>query len=695
MRPDEGLARDVSVRCLIERMPLQPLDLAQRSLMVRSQKDALMRQPRRRSPRTPVDLWIRIGFTLLFVVMSCVAFAAYRNATTFIRAGHSVAHTREVSEALKDLLDGTLDVESGTRGFIITGDVAFLEAIRAGRDKASVALWDVRGLVADNPVQSERLEALEPLVRNKLAWSQSVVETRRRRGFETAARDVQSRIAKEQQDDIRRHIAAMMYEEQYQLRHRVDTWNRTAQQTLLAVLGLVLGAAALLFAVYLLVRRDLSERRRGAAELLAARDQLEERVRARTAELAAANDSLINEVLERRTAEEALRRSEEQLRQSQKMEAVGRLAGGVAHDFNNLLTAILGFSQLMKRRLSPADSAWRETEEIEKAAQRAIDLTRQLLAFSRQQVLQPVVLDLNQVVAETEQMLRRLIGADIDLLYAPSANLGRVKADPGQLEQVILNLAVNARDAMPQGGDLTIETANVVLDTDSIRGRTDLSPGPYVLLAVSDTGTGMDETTQGRIFEPFFTTKEVDKGTGLGLSTVHGIIKQSGGHVEVYSEVGHGTTFKIYLPEVSDPLHTVERKPFELWAARGTETILVVEDEDQVRAVVRDMLELHGYTVIEASDAAEAFATCELEDLTLDLVLTDVVMPIMSGPDLSKHIALLRPNMRFLFMSGYTDRAVTHHGILGPDEPFLQKPFTVEALLQRVREVLDDRAAAA
>ena len=230
-----------------------------------------MRQPRRRSPRTPVDLWIRIGFTLLFVVMSGVAFAAYRNATTFIRAGHSVAHTREVSEALKDLLDGTLDVESGTRGYIITGDVAFLEAIRAGRDKASVALWDVRGLVADNPVQTERLEALEPLVRNKLAWSQSVVETRRRKGFETAARDVQSRIAREQQDDIRRHIAAMMYEEQYQLRHRVDTWNRTAQQTLLAVLGLVLGAAALLCGVYLLIRRDLGERRRGAAELRAAR----------------------------------------------------------------------------------------------------------------------------------------------------------------------------------------------------------------------------------------------------------------------------------------------------------------------------------------------------------------------------------------------------------------------------------------
>jgi len=299
------------------------------------------------------------------------------------------------------------------------------------------------------------------------------------------------------------------------------------------------------------------------------------------------------------------------------------------------------------------------------------------------------------VVAETEQMLRRLIGADIDLLYAPGANLGRVKADPCQLEQVILNLAVNARDAMPQGGDLTIETANVVLDTDSIRGRTDLTPGPYVLLAVSDTGTGMDEMTQGRIFEPFFTTKDVDKGTGLGLSTVHGIIKQSGGHVEVYSEIGHGTTFKIYLSEVNDPLHTVERTPFELWAARGSETILVVEDEDQVRAVVRDMLELHGYTVIEASDAAEAFATCELEDLKLDLVLTDVVMPIMSGPDLSKHIALLRPSMRFLFMSGYTDRAVTHHGILGPEEPFLQKPFTVEALLQKVREVLDDRAAAA
>jgi len=388
------------------------------------------------------------------------------------------------------------------------------------------------------------------------------------------------------------------------------------------------------------------------------------------------------------------RRLEEQFRQSQKMEAIGRLAGGVAHDFNNLLTAIIGYSQMLLSRLLPGDPACRDAEEIERAGMRAASLTRHLLAFSRQQVMQPRVLDLNAVLTDMDMMLRRLIGEDIDFLTVPGPGLGHVKADPGQIEQVIVNLAVNARDAMPRGGKLTMETANVTLDESYTSTRPGPKPGPYVMLALTDTGLGMDAETQSRIFEPFFTTKEVGKGTGLGLSTVHGIIQQSAGHIEVYSEPGRGTCFKIYLPAVQDPVEGTPEAGPTIRLQGGSETVLLAEDDEMVRSVVSQTLRLHGYTVIETHDGLEAFQHCERAGITVDLLVTDVTMPVMSGVDLSKRVTAIRPGVKVLYTSGYADQALLHQELLAPGTAFLQKPFTREALLNKVREVLDLPASA-
>jgi two-component system cell cycle sensor histidine kinase/response regulator CckA len=384
------------------------------------------------------------------------------------------------------------------------------------------------------------------------------------------------------------------------------------------------------------------------------------------------------------------RQLEEQLRQAQKMEAVGRLAGGIAHDFNNLLTAITGYSDLTLRRLRPEDPLRRNVEEIKRAGDRAASLTRQLLAFSRKQVLQPKVLDLNSVVSDMEKMLRRLIGEDIELRTALAPELGSVRADPGQIEQVIMNLAVNARDAMPHGGNLIIETGNVSLDEGYATRHIAVKPGAYVMLAVSDTGEGMSEETQSRVFEPFFTTKEVGRGTGLGLSTVYGIVKQSGGNIWVYSEAGEGTAFKIYLPRVDEaaqeykPHHEVEEN------LDGTETILLAEDDGRVRSLVRAVLEAHGYRVLEAKDGGAAVAISERHGGPIHLLLTDVVMPKMSGRELADRLARVRPEMKVLYMSGYTDDAIVHHGVLDAGMKFIQKPFAAGALAQKVREVLGD-----
>jgi PAS domain S-box-containing protein len=382
------------------------------------------------------------------------------------------------------------------------------------------------------------------------------------------------------------------------------------------------------------------------------------------------------------------RHLEEQFRQSQKMEAVGQLAGGIAHDFNNLLTAILGNTQLLLRELPPGDSKRGDVEEIRKASERAASLTRQLLAYSRRQMLQPEVLDLNVVVAEMDKMLRRLIGEHIALVAVPTPDLGRVRADPNQIEQVIVNLAVNARDAMPDGGKLTLETANVDLDETFAQTHLGAVPGSYAMLAVTDTGTGMDASVRAHLFEPFFTTKEVGKGTGLGLATVYGIVKQSGGYISVYSEPGRGTSVKIYLPRIEAPAATPPG-PQKGGAARGSETVLVVEDEPAVLTLSRRALEAQGYVVLAASDAAAALRVVERHGGTIHLLLTDVVMPGMSGRELADRLAAQRPGIRVLYMSGYPGDAVVQHGTLPSGSAFLQKPFSPDGLSRKVRDVLD------
>ena len=394
----------------------------------------------------------------------------------------------------------------------------------------------------------------------------------------------------------------------------------------------------------------------------------------------------------RERAEESLRQSQEQLRQAQKMEAVGRLAGGVAHDFNNMLSVIMSYGDLIVGDLKPADPMRADVEEIRKAGARAAALTKQLLMFSRQQVVAPKVIELHEVLTNMDKMLQRILGEDVELVSVSSKTAGRINADPSHIEQVILNLVVNARDAMPTGGKLTIETANVVLDEDYALSHLPAKAGPHVMLAVSDTGIGMDRETQARIFEPFFTTKEVGKGTGLGLSTVFGIVQQSGGHIWVYSEPGKGTTFKVYLPRVDADLDVVrpQAAPATL---RGKETILLVEDEEQVRAIVLNILRRQGYRVISAQHAGEALLLCETHPGAIDLLLTDVVMPQMSGPELAKRVAATRPDMKVLCMSGYTDDSIVRHGVLDSCVAFIQKPVTPAALARKVREVLDDEAA--
>ncbi len=385
----------------------------------------------------------------------------------------------------------------------------------------------------------------------------------------------------------------------------------------------------------------------------------------------------------------ARKKLEEQLLHSQKMEAVGRLAGGVAHDFNNMLTIISGYNRMLLNQLSPIDPLRGYAEEVLKAADRAGALTNQLLAFSRRQVLQPRVLSANTLIAGAEKMLRRLIGEDIQMLIRPSPDAGNLRADPGQIEQVIFNLVVNARDAMPAGGRITIETARAHLDKQYAKTHLGVEPGEYVLIAVSDTGHGMDAETKRHIFEPFFTTKEQGKGTGLGLATVYGIVKQSGGDIWVYSEPGKGTTFKVYFPRVEEPEPGASLSAQSPGTRRGTETILVVEDEQGVRELIAEMLRQQGYNVLKAADGAEAIRISEQHSGPIHMLLTDVVMPHMSGKQLADTLLAARASLKVLYLSGYTENTVVHHGVLNPELEFLGKPFTQEGLAKKVREVLD------
>ncbi len=397
--------------------------------------------------------------------------------------------------------------------------------------------------------------------------------------------------------------------------------------------------------------------------------------------------SLVQDVTERVALEE-------RLRQSQKMEAVGRLAGGVAHDFNNLLTIILGYSQILADGVPAGSRLADSTAQIKSAADKASGITRQLLAFSRKTVLTPRVVNLNDVMLNLDSLLRRLIGEDIEVLTVPASDLGSVKADPGQIEQVIMNLALNSRDAMPHGGKLTLETANAYLDESYARAHQPAEPGRYVMLAVSDTGQGMTPETQIRIFEPFYTTKEVGKGTGLGLSMVYGIVKQSGGYIWVYSEPGRGTAFKIYLPRVDQPAPTttLDGRPRHL--QRGTETILLVEDDPQLRQLSSSVLAHCGYKMLVASTPEEGLAICKANLRDIHLLVTDVVMPRMNGRQLADQVTQIAPNIKVLYISGYTNNAIVHYGVLDPGLWFLPKPFTLSALMAKVREVLDSGPSA-
>ncbi|MEW6320893.1 MAG: MASE1 domain-containing protein [Acidobacteriota bacterium] len=379
---------------------------------------------------------------------------------------------------------------------------------------------------------------------------------------------------------------------------------------------------------------------------------------------------------------------EEQLRHSQKMEAVGRLAGGIAHDFNNLLTAIIGYTEIVLLGLDPKDPRRADAEEIGRAAMRAADLTRQMLAFSRRQILQPKVIDLNTALSKVEPMLRRVIGEDIVMTIAPRATHALTRVDPGQVEQVIMNLVVNARDAMPQGGRLTVETGDALLDEEAVRENPDARPGPYVMLAVSDTGVGMPAEVRARIFEPYFTTKEVGKGTGLGLSTVYGIIRQSDGHISVYSEPGLGTTFRVYLPR-AEAAAVAATDDATRQMPTGTEHVLLVEDESSVRRLSREILTRLGYSVTEAASGRAGLALGTDDTRHFDVALCDVILGDMSGPAVVEALRALRPSIRVLYMSGYTDDAIVSTGVLESGQPFLQKPFTPAQLAHKIREVLD------
>jgi PAS domain S-box-containing protein len=401
--------------------------------------------------------------------------------------------------------------------------------------------------------------------------------------------------------------------------------------------------------------------------------------------------AVISDISERKVAEGQRTQLEDQLRQSQKMEAVGRLAGGVAHDFNNLLTAISGYAELLQTRFEPGDSLRGYVDEILKSSSRATQLTRQMLAFSRRQVLQPKVLDLNGVVQNMESLLRRLIGEDIDLRTSTGPNLGAVRADQGQIEQVIMNLAVNARDAMPKGGMLTIETRNVVLDEKYNDRHGRMRSGPHVMLSVSDSGSGMDAETQSHLFEPFFTTKDKDKGTGLGLATVYGIVKQSGGDVWVYSEPGRGSSFKIYLPRIDQSPDEASPAAAQGVSQNGTETVLLAEDSDVVRRLLKELIQSNGYKLLEARHGVEALQLAKDYDGRIDLLVTDMVMPQMGGRELAEQLLPLRPQMKVLYMSGYTEDAIVRHGVMDAGTAFLEKPFTPDSLAKKIRELLDHK----
>jgi two-component system cell cycle sensor histidine kinase/response regulator CckA len=714
------------------------------------------------------------GLALLLALVVALSFRAL---------GHveAAAEARKRSYALiiraDALLSDLRDAETGERGYLLTGDEAFLEPYLAVRDSVSGHLEALRPLTLLS-TSRKHLDALAPLVAAKLSELSRVIELRRHQDIAAALAAVKGGRGKQLMDSIRAEMSAFIQIEDGALARHEAELQSNLRRLLVIIATASLFALLLAFAFAYLIYREVQHRlvviqdgtdRARAGEALRSSEadfrglvehaplgiyrvtpdghfltvnpalikmlgyggvaemtrldivrdvyadperrakpytELAQRDEAGTeAEWTRRDGSLITvRVIVRRVpgrdgqiecyegvVEDVTqqRSLENQFRQAQRMEAVGRLAGGVAHDFNNILTAITGYSELLLEDLGSGDPHRSDVEEIKAAALRATALTRQLLAFSRKQVLQTRVLDLNGVVRTLDKMLHRLVGEDIKLGLSLASALSAVRADPGQIEQVILNLAVNSRDAMPNGGSLTIETANVDLDEAYAREHAGASPGRYVMLAVTDTGIGMDAKTRSQVFEPFFTTKELGRGTGLGLSTVYGIVKQSGGYVWVDSEPGHGATFKIYLPRVDElPAELDLLAPVEP-VTGGRETVLLAEDDPSVRAVMSDVLTQKGYRVLRAPDGKAALDMARGQPGEIHLLVTDIVMPGLTGRELAEALMAERPGLRVLYVSGYTDDAVVRHGVLQEGMPYLQKPFAPRVLASKVREVLD------
>ena len=577
-----------------------------------------------------------------------------------------VRHTLDVEYRLANLMAHLQDAEAAQRGFLITGDESYLAPYVAVRRSLPGELDALAREVDDNPAQATALSRLRPLVDQRLQSLETGIRLRRTQGSEAAIAYIGQGRGKAIMDEIRRQTQAMRAVESRLLAQR-QAQLRATRFGLQAVL--VAGFVGLVILTFFAV----SDSRRRFAELSRSRDALE-----------AANAQL-------RAEAEARARAESQVRQMQKMEAIGQLTGGIAHDFNNMLSVVIGSLELARRRLrSEPERAEAYIGNAREGAERAAALTARLLAFSRQQPLAPTPLDPNKLVGGMSELLRRTIGEQMKVETVLAGGIWKVNVDPAQLESAILNLCVNARDALPEGGHLTIETSNAFLDEAYARDHEEVAPGQYVLISVTDTGVGMPREVIDRAFDPFYTTKGVGRGTGLGLSQVFGFVKQSGGHIKIYSEVGRGTTVKVYLPRYSGDGEPAQRPPTVGGAplAKDHEIVLVVEDDEKVRRVTVDTLRDLGYTVVHAKSGEEA-----LQQLTLhpqvDLLVTDIIMPGMTGRVLADRACEGQPDLKVLFMTGYSRNAVVHNGVLDPGVALLQKPFTAEQLAQKVRDVLD------
>lgn len=606
-------------------------------------------------------LTIAAGFAILIVVLGLAAWLIERQ-----RADNdAVRHTLNVEARLAKTLSLLQDAETGQRGYLLTGDDEYLKPYEDALAPLGDELNGLAPLVADNPDQVQALQFLREAVQNRLQLLAQGIDRRRQEGAQSGASTIRSGKGKEAMDKARAVIARMIAEEERLLDDRIAAARRTARTLQVVSLAAIVFALLLAFSAFLSLRRSMRE-------IVAARDEAE-----------TANARLLEEA----SAREAV---EAQNRQMQKMESIGQLTAGVAHDFNNMLAVVISGLNLIQKRLAKGDlDVGRFIEGALEGAQRAATLTSRLLAFSRQQALSPAVLDANRLVTDMSELLRRSLGEQLSLETVLAGGLWKMHADGSQLENAILNLCVNARDAMPEGGKLTIETGNAYLDEAYAAAHVEVQAGQYVLVAVSDTGEGMTGEVIAKAFDPFFTTKGTGKGTGLGLSQVYGFVKQSGGHVKIYSEIGQGTSVKMYFPRHlgGDGL-AVQAPRAQPTAGRPDEIILVVEDEDRVRQLTVASLRELGYTVLHASSGPAALDLLR-EHSGIALMFTDVVMPEMNGRRLSEQALAERPGLKILYTTGYTRNAVVHHGVVDADAKLLMKPFTIEQLAAKVREVLD------